>query len=238
MALIPCPHCGTEFSDAAPTCPGCGRPNDAHVPAPPLDVSPADGASDETLAFAPADAAGPIHPAGPADPIGSTGPAGSMGTDAGGTGPLGADAGDVGSSAGDIGTGDVGPGGTGSTGSGDIGTGGTGGGGTGFGGNGGGGTGTGGTGGAGAPQEKIPNYLVPAVILTLCCCQPVAIVALVFAAQVNSKRDRGDIAGARDSSRKARLWLMISVALWVVGVGVAIAFGFLGVILAALSGGG
>lgn len=26
MALIPCPACGRQVSDAAPTCPGCGHP--------------------------------------------------------------------------------------------------------------------------------------------------------------------------------------------------------------------
>jgi uncharacterized membrane protein YvbJ len=26
MALIPCPACGRQLSEAAPTCPGCGHP--------------------------------------------------------------------------------------------------------------------------------------------------------------------------------------------------------------------
>jgi predicted amidophosphoribosyltransferase len=26
MALIPCPACGRQVSEAAPTCPGCGHP--------------------------------------------------------------------------------------------------------------------------------------------------------------------------------------------------------------------
>jgi uncharacterized membrane protein YvbJ len=26
VALIPCPDCGKEVSDSAPSCPGCGRP--------------------------------------------------------------------------------------------------------------------------------------------------------------------------------------------------------------------
>jgi len=33
MALVKCPDCGHDVSDAAPTCPNCGRPN-AGVPAP------------------------------------------------------------------------------------------------------------------------------------------------------------------------------------------------------------
>lgn len=34
MALIRCPDCGKEFSDAAAACPNCGRPNATPTPAP------------------------------------------------------------------------------------------------------------------------------------------------------------------------------------------------------------
>lgn len=194
MALISCPHCGTEFSDAAPNCPHCGQPNP--VTPPPL--------------------AGDIPLAGE---VGGNEPAGAGGFGApGSTGP-GGNAGFGGS------TGSTGFGGAGSTGSGGFGGGPTG------------PTGPNATATGGAPPEKIPNYLIPAIILTLCCCQPVAIVSIVFAAQVNSKRDRGDIAGARDASKKARLWLIISGVLALVGWGMAMAFGFLSVILAALGAG-
>ena len=53
---------------------------------------------------------------------------------------------------------------------------------------------------------KIENYLVPAILITLCCCQPAGIVAIVYAAQVNSKLAGGDIAGARESARLAKIW--------------------------------
>lgn len=32
MALIPCPACARQVSDAAPTCPGCGHPIAAPAP--------------------------------------------------------------------------------------------------------------------------------------------------------------------------------------------------------------
>ena len=39
MALIRCPDCNREVSDAAPSCPGCGRPiAKAHAPATPVEV--------------------------------------------------------------------------------------------------------------------------------------------------------------------------------------------------------
>lgn len=69
----------------------------------------------------------------------------------------------------------------------------------------------------------IPNHLVKAVIVTFCCCTPVGIAAIVFAAQVNSKMQRGDFDGALESSRKADLW-----ANWAIGLGIVyiIAVGF------------
>src|SRR6266550_8950509 len=59
---------------------------------------------------------------------------------------------------------------------------------------------------------NVPNYLVPAII-SLFCCWPLAIVAIIFAAQVNGKIASGDIAGAVDSSKKAKLFSFISIGL-------------------------
>jgi hypothetical protein len=61
----------------------------------------------------------------------------------------------------------------------------------------------------------VPNYLVPA-ILSLLCCWPLAIVAIIFAAQVNGKVAAGDIAGAMDSSKKAKMFSFISIGLGLV----------------------
>jgi hypothetical protein len=61
------------------------------------------------------------------------------------------------------------------------------------------------------PPPVIPNYLVQSVLVTLCCCMPFGIVALVFAAQVNSKLAAGDVAGAQASSRSARTWTIVAL---------------------------
>jgi hypothetical protein len=67
--------------------------------------------------------------------------------------------------------------------------------------------------GYGQPSGPPPNnYLVPA-ILTLFCCWPLAIPAIVFASQVNSKYAAGDVAGAQDASQKAKrfaIWSAIA----------------------------
>jgi hypothetical protein len=67
-----------------------------------------------------------------------------------------------------------------------------------------------------AVPANIPNYLIPA-ILSLFCCWPLAIVAIIFAAQVNGKVAAGDIQGAMDASKKAKLFSFISI-----GIGLAL----------------
>jgi hypothetical protein len=63
---------------------------------------------------------------------------------------------------------------------------------------------------------NVPNYLVPAIISLFCCC-PLGIVAVIFAGQVNGKVASGDIAGAVDASKKAKLFSFISI-----GIGLAV----------------
>ncbi len=64
--------------------------------------------------------------------------------------------------------------------------------------------------GASVPAEAIPNYLVQAILATLFCCLPFGIVAVVFAAQVNSRVAAGDVPGALDASGKARTWAWVA----------------------------
>ena len=63
---------------------------------------------------------------------------------------------------------------------------------------------------------NVPNYLVPA-ILSLLCCWPLSIVAIIFAAQVNGKVAAGDIQGAMDASKKAKLFSFLAIGLGLVG---------------------
>jgi hypothetical protein len=73
-----------------------------------------------------------------------------------------------------------------------------------------------------------PNYLVWAILTLIFCCWPLSIASIVFAAQVNGKYAAGDLAGAQESSRKAKqfaLWSAIAacvlfgllIALFIVG---------------------
>lgn len=64
----------------------------------------------------------------------------------------------------------------------------------------------------GAPVAHAPisNYLVPAILVTIFCCWPFGIPAIVFAAKVDGLVSRGDIAGALEASRKAKTWTWVS----------------------------
>ncbi len=65
----------------------------------------------------------------------------------------------------------------------------------------------------GQPGTPPPNYLVWAILTLIFCCWPLSIASIVFAAQVNGKYAAGDLAGAQESSRKAKqfaLWSAIA----------------------------
>jgi Interferon-induced transmembrane protein len=64
--------------------------------------------------------------------------------------------------------------------------------------------------GASYAAGSVPNHLVWAIISTLCCCWPMGIVAIVYAAQVDNKLATGDYQGAVSSSNNAKLWSWIS----------------------------
>ena len=67
-------------------------------------------------------------------------------------------------------------------------------------------------------QEQIPTYLVFSILVTIFCCLPTGIVAIVYAAQVSSKQAAGDIAGAMAASNTARTWCWVSFGLGLVGM--------------------
>lgn len=78
---------------------------------------------------------------------------------------------------------------------------------------------------ANAMRAPIPNHLVWAILVTLFCCLPGGIVAIVYAAQVDGKAAAGDYAGAQQSSDNAKLWCWISL-----GVGLVAVLGWFGMV--------
>jgi len=78
-------------------------------------------------------------------------------------------------------------------------------------------------------HDKVPNYLIPAIISALCCF-PLGIISIIFAAQVNSKVTAGNVAGALDASKKAKMFSYIFIGLGIVVWGgyLLVTFGIVG----------
>lgn len=82
------------------------------------------------------------------------------------------------------------------------------------------------------PSGQPPsNYLIPAILVTLFCCLPGGIAAIVYATQVNSKYQAGDYAGAEEASKQAKRWVMISVGVGAVVIFIVIILNVLGVVM-------
>jgi uncharacterized protein YqhQ len=75
---------------------------------------------------------------------------------------------------------------------------------------------------ASGATTNVQNYLIPAILSTIFCCLPLGVVSIIFATQVNSKVASGDIPGAIEASKKAKMFMFIAVGLgvlsWVCGV--------------------
>jgi len=68
---------------------------------------------------------------------------------------------------------------------------------------------------ASGATSDVSNYLIPAILSTIFCCLPLGVVSIIFATQVNSKVASGDIAGAMEASRKAKMFMFIAIGLGV-----------------------
>ena len=68
--------------------------------------------------------------------------------------------------------------------------------------------------------SDVQNYLSPAILSTVLCCLPLGVVSIIFATQVNSKVASGDIAGAMEASKKAKMFMFLAVGggllVWVI----------------------
>jgi len=61
--------------------------------------------------------------------------------------------------------------------------------------------------------EDIPTYLWQSIVVTLLCCLPTGIAAIVYASKVNSLKMIGDINGAKVASNTAKMWCWVSFGL-------------------------
>lgn len=86
----------------------------------------------------------------------------------------------------------------------------------------------------GSDVMKPANNLVWAILATLFCCLPAGVVAIIYAAQVDSKWNSGDTAGALGAAKNAKTWCLVSVG---VGLLVGVAYAAFMILAAASSAG-
>lgn len=85
-------------------------------------------------------------------------------------------------------------------------------------------------------QIQPKNYLVEAILVTICCCQPLGIVGIVFASQVNSKFAARDYQGALQASKEAKKWTTWGFAAGLI-ILIAVFFLYGAIIFSALTNG-
>lgn len=77
-------------------------------------------------------------------------------------------------------------------------------------------------------RPNIPTYLWQSIVATVLCCMPFGVVAIVYAAKVDSLIAAGDYVGAQSASNSAKTWVGVSVGIFLlffVGYVVLIAIG-------------
>ena len=73
-----------------------------------------------------------------------------------------------------------------------------------------------------APEAEAPTNLVWAVIVTVMCCQITGIIAIVYGAMTSTANSAGNYEKARHYSDIAQIWVMVSIALGLVYMPVAL----------------
>ena len=76
------------------------------------------------------------------------------------------------------------------------------------------------------PTYQIPNYLAQSILVTLCCCLPVGIPAIVYASRIDNLMRMGQYAEAQECSRKAKMWCWISFGIGIPANIIAFIFQF------------
>jgi hypothetical protein len=72
-------------------------------------------------------------------------------------------------------------------------------------------------------SPTIPSYLAQSILVTIFCCVPFGIVAIVYAARVGSLQGAGDYQGALEASNKAKMWCWVAFGAWFVQIAIWIA---------------
>jgi pyruvate/2-oxoglutarate dehydrogenase complex dihydrolipoamide acyltransferase (E2) component len=61
--------------------------------------------------------------------------------------------------------------------------------------------------------HKIENHMVKSIIATACCCPPLGIVGIIYAAQVDALLRQGKRAAAEEAGKKAGIWSNLTIGI-------------------------
>jgi hypothetical protein len=84
------------------------------------------------------------------------------------------------------------------------------------------------------PNNNLVIAIIATVVSVMFCCLPHGVISLIFALQVNKKAAAGDITGAQNSAKQAKMWGIISIAVSLVGFVIAFALGVLNAVVSSL----
>ena len=85
---------------------------------------------------------------------------------------------------------------------------------------------------AAAGQPDVPNYLWQSIVVTILCCLPLGIPAIVYATKVNTLLMQNNVPGAQAASKSAKTWCWVAfgVGLASILVGILIQVVFVGLV--------
>lgn len=87
----------------------------------------------------------------------------------------------------------------------------------------------------GAPvNNHLPIAIIATIVSVIFCCIPHGVVSLIFSLQVNKKVEAGDMVGAINAARQAKMWGFISIGVAVVGLVLSIILGVLNAVLSTM----
>lgn len=64
------------------------------------------------------------------------------------------------------------------------------------------------------PTAHVTDYLVPSILLTVCCCPMLGAFALLYSANAKTRLSYGDVQGAKEDANRAKIALMIGGGLF------------------------
>lgn len=86
------------------------------------------------------------------------------------------------------------------------------------------------------PPQKPDNYLVWSILVTLFCCLPFGIAAIVYSSRVDSEWNAGRYDAAKDAAASAKKWSLIGAGIGAAAIIIYVIFIVIMVFAAAAAG--